>query len=329
MTFKALVLHEKDKGVEARIEQLDDSALPAGDVLVDVAWSGLNYKDGLILNGLGRLVRQYPHVPGIDLAGTVSASDNPAYKAGDPVVLTGWRVGETHWGGYAQRARVNAGWLTPLPAGLTARQAMAVGTAGFTAMMAVAALEEHGLTPERGEVLVTGAAGGLGSIAVNLLAKLGYRVVASSGRPETADYLHRLGAAEVIGREAVLNSSGKPLNSERWAGVVDSVGGDTLAGVLSSLRHGASIAVCGNAGGVPFSSTVLPFLLRGNNLLGIDSVLCPPDRRVTLWQRIASTLSLDLLEDVVETAGLDDLPALGAKILKGGVRGRVVVDLAK
>lgn len=325
--FPALMLDEEAGKVRASIHRLSVADLPAGDVTVAIDYSTLNYKDGMILNGLGRLVRTYPHVPGIDFAGTVEASDAAAYKPGDKVILTGWRVGETHWGGYAGKARVKADWLVPLPAGLSTRRAMAVGTAGFTAMLAVMALEEHGLRPgAEGEVLVTGAAGGLGSIAVVLLSRLGYRVAASTGRASQHDYLRALGAATIVDRAEIGAVPAKPLLPERWAGVIDSVGGTTLANCLTSLRMRAAVASCGNAGGIDLACTVLPFLLRGASILGIDSVMCPPPRRLEAWRRLTEVLPPDLLDSLTTEARLPDLPELGAKILKGEVRGRVVVD---
>jgi acrylyl-CoA reductase (NADPH) len=325
--FKALLLEEKDGKVVPRMAELAEDALPAGDVTVAVEHSTLNYKDGLILQGLGRLVRQYPHVPGIDFAGRVLSSETPAWREGDPVVLTGWRVGEAHWGGYSLKARVKGDWLVTLPAGLTTRQAMAIGTAGFTAMLAVMALEDHGLTPDKGEVLVTGAAGGVGSVATAILAKLGYQVAASTGRPETHDYLRKLGATSIIERTSIEKLSGKPLEGERWAGCIDAVGGSTLAQVLTQLKYHASVAACGLAGGAKLEATVIPFLLRGVNLLGIDSVMCPKPRREQAWARLARDLPLALLESMITEAKLEDLPRLAGEILAGKVRGRVVVDL--
>jgi acrylyl-CoA reductase (NADPH) len=325
--FPALMLDEDGGKVRASIRRLSENDLPAGDVTVRVDYSTLNYKDGLILNGLGRLVRTYPHVPGVDFAGTVESSDSAEYKPGDKVILTGWRVGETHWGGFAAKARVKADWLVPLPAGLTTRRAMAIGTAGFTAMLAVMALEEHGLqTANDGEVLVTGAAGGLGSVAVVLLSKLGYRVAASTGRASQHDYLRTLGAGTIVDRAEIGLPPAKPLLSERWAGVVDSVGGPTLANCVASLRMRAAVAACGNAGGVEFACTVLPFLLRGASILGIDSVMCPKPRRMEAWRRLSELLPADLLDSLTTEARLAELPELAAKILKGEVRGRVVVD---
>lgn len=324
---KALVLREADGKVQARIERIDESALPPGEVTVAVEYSTLNYKDGLILNGLGRLVRNYPHVPGIDFAGTVEQSASAAYKPGDKVVLTGWRVGELSWGGYAEKARVKAAHLVALPPGLTTRRAMAIGTAGFTAMLAVMALEAHGLAPEQGEVLVTGAAGGVGSIALSVLAGLGYRVIASTGRPEQHEFLRGLGAAGFLDRAELAKPPARPLDAERWAGAVDAVGSTTLANLLTQLKYGGSVAACGLAGGNDLPATVIPFLLRGVNLLGIDSVMCPVERRRAAWSRLTRDLPMEKLDALTETVPLEALPALGQKILKGGVRGRVVVDL--
>src|SRR5262245_32709870 len=288
MTFTALVLEEADGKIRSSLQQLDEERLPPGDVTLRVSHSTLNYKDGMILSGLGRLVRKYPHVPGVDFAGTVEASDNPGFKPGDAVVLTGWRVGEMHWGGYATRARVKGDWLVKLPKGLNARQAMAIGTAGFTSMLCVMALEAHGLKPDQGEVLVTGAAGGVGSVATAVLAKLGYNVVCSTGRAATHDYLRGLGATSLIDRASIATPSGKPLDAERFAGCVDSVGGSTLAAILPQMKYRASVAACGLAGGTKLDTTVIPFLLRGVNLLGIDSVMCPMALRQDAWKRLAS-----------------------------------------
>ncbi|MGH7089441.1 MAG: MDR family oxidoreductase, partial [Stellaceae bacterium] len=277
--------------------------------------------------GIGRLVRTYPHVPGIDFAGTIERSDAPAFKPGDPVILTGWRVGELRWGGYAQKARAEARELVKLPQGMSLKQAMAIGTAGFTAMLAVMGLEQHGLTPGAGEVLVTGAAGGLGSVAVALLVRLGHRVTASTGRPETHDYLRGLGAASMVDRAALAKAPERPLLAERWAGAIDAVGGATLAHILAELRYGASVAACGLAGGSDFPASVIPFLLRGVNVLGIDSVMCPIERRQAAWTRLAQELPAAVLEGMTETVRLEDLPRLAPRMLAGGVRGRVVVDL--
>lgn len=328
MTFRALVVEKDDEGkTSASVQQLDEAQLPEGDVTVAVEYSTVNYKDGLCIGPGGGLVRSYPHVPGIDFAGRVEHSDNPAYKAGDPVVLTGWRVGEAHWGGYAEKARVKADWLVPLPEGLSARAAMAVGTAGFTAMLAIMALEDHGLSPDQGEVLVTGAAGGVGSVATAILANLGYQVAAVTGRPEQAAYLEGLGASRIVARSELNETVKRPLEAETWAGCVDAVGGDMLARVLGQMKYGASVAAVGLAGGAGLPATVIPFLLRGVNLLGIDSVMQPYENRLRAWERIARDLPMDKLEAMIVPAGLEDLPALGKSILKGGVRGRVVVDV--
>jgi len=326
-TFRALVLHEEGGKVVPRIEAVDEARLPAGEVTVAVECSTLNYKDGMILQGIGRLVRNYPLVPGIDFAGTVELSDSPEFKPGDPVILTGWRVGEAQWGGYAQKARVPASYLVRRPDGLSARQAMAIGTAGFTAMLAVVALERHGLRPGGGDVLVTGAAGGVGSVAVTLLSRLGHRVVASTGRPEQRDYLTELGAAELIDRAILSAKPTRPLDRERWAGAIDAVGGNTLATILTQLNYRASVAACGLAGGSDLPATVIPFLLRGVNLLGIDSVMCPRDDRIAAWQRLAQDLPLEKLDRMTQTVPLSALPDLAPEILGGQVRGRIVVDV--
>lgn len=325
--FRALLVNKDETGQSsARVQALPDDRLPEGDVTVAVEYSTLNYKDGLCLTSGGGLVRRYPHVPGIDFAGTVETSNDPRYRPGDKVVLTGWRVGEAHWGGYATRARVSADWLVPLPDGLDTRQAMAVGTAGLTAMLAVLALEDHRLTPDKGEVLVTGAAGGVGSVAVALLATLGYEVAAVTGRPQTADYLRALGATRIVPRADLAETVKRPLETETWAGCIDAVGGAMLARILGQMQYGASVAAVGLAGGAGLPATVIPFLLRGVKLLGIDSVLCPYDDRVRAWTRIARDLPLDKLETMIHPATLSDLPELGAAILKGQVQGRVVVD---
>ncbi len=326
--FKALVLEESGGKVAQSLQTLDDAALPEGDVTVAVKYSTLNYKDGMILQGLGKLVRKYPHVPGIDFAGVIEKSDSTKFKPGDEVVLTGNRVGEIHWGGFAAKARVKADWLVPLPKGLSLKQSMALGTAGFTAMLAVMALEEHGLKPGgEGEVLVTGAAGGVGSVAVALLARLGHRVAAGTGRADTHDYLKTLGAATIVDRAELATPPKGPLGSERWSGAIDNVGGEQLGNVLASLRYWGSCAAVGNAGGIKFTTTVIPFLLRGINLLGIDSNTCPMARRREAWARLAKDMPLDKLDAMTETVGLADVAGLGGKILQGQVRGRTVVDL--
>ncbi|WP_171228721.1 acryloyl-CoA reductase [Ruegeria sp. HKCCA4008] len=328
--FNALVMDKDEESglATGSIKQLSVDDLPHGDVTVAVEYSTVNYKDGLCLSAKGGgLVRAYPHVPGIDYAGTVEASSDDRYKPGDKVVLTGWRVGEAHWGGYSQKANARADWLVPLPDGLTTRQAMAVGTAGFTAMLAVMALEDHGLTSDRGPVLVTGAAGGVGSVATAILGNLGYEVAAVTGRPETGDYLKSLGATTIVPRDDLNETTKRPLESETWAGCVDAVGGAMLARVLGQMKYGCSVAAVGLAGGAALPATVIPFLLRGVNLLGIDSVMQPYDNRVRAWKRIATDLPMDKLEAMVQPAGLSDLPQLGADILKGQVKGRVVVDV--
>ncbi|MDD9716435.1 acryloyl-CoA reductase [Dinoroseobacter sp. PD6] len=326
--MRALVVRKDgdDKPVAA-VEEITADDLPAGEVTVDVEFSTVNYKDGLCIGPGGGLVRNYPHVPGIDFAGTVASSDDDRYAPGDKVVLTGWRVGEAHWGGYAEQARVKADWLVPLPQGLTTRQAMAVGTAGFTAMLAVMALEDHGLAPGQGPVLVTGAAGGVGSVATAILAAKGYEVAGVTGRPETAEYLKSLGATQIVAREEVAETVKRPLESETWSGCVDAVGGAMLARVLGQMKYGASVAAVGLAGGAGLPATVIPFLLRGVNLLGIDSVMQPYENRMRAWKEIAEHLPMDKLEAMIQPATLEDLPALGRDILKGQVKGRVVVDV--
>ncbi len=324
--FNALVVEKDEEGkTHAAVKELSLDDLPAGDVTVAVEYSTVNYKDGLCIGPGGGLVRNYPHVPGIDFAGTVEASDDDRYKPGDKVVLTGWRVGEAHWGGYAQKARVKADWLVPLPDGIDTRQAMAVGTAGFTAMLAVMALERQGI--KDGPVLVTGAAGGVGSVATAILANLGYEVAGVTGRPETADYLTSLGAKRIVAREELNETTKRPLEGETWGGCVDAVGGVMLARVLGQMQYGASVAAVGLAGGANLPATVIPFLLRGVNLLGIDSVMQPYDNRVEAWLRVAKDLPMDKLEAMIQPAVLADLPELGRGILKGQVKGRVVVDV--
>lgn len=324
---QALVVRQVEGGVSAAVESLDEASLPDHPVQVAVDYSTINYKDGLVVTGAGGLVKRYPHVPGIDFAGTVHASADPRYRPGDRVVLTGWRVGELHWGGYAQRAAVSGDWLVPLPAGLSTRQAMVIGTAGFTAMLSIEALEANGLTPASGEVLVTGAAGGVGSMAIALLAKAGYQVVASTGRLSEAAYLQSLGAASVIDRSAFADPHKRPLEAERWAACIDSVGGNTLARVLTQMKYGGAVAAVGLAGGARLEHSVIPFLLRGVSLLGIDSVMCPTEKRVSAWARLARDLSPALLETMAVSATLADVPRLGADILQGQVRGRVVLDV--
>ena len=327
--FNALVVSKDEESCKtsAEVRQIGIDDLPEGDVTVAVEYSTVNYKDGLCIGPGGGLVRDYPHVPGIDFAGTVEESADSRYAPGDRVVLTGWRVGESRWGGYAQKARVKADMLVPLPDGLDCRQAMAVGTAGFTAMLAVMALEDHGLAPGAEPVLVTGAAGGVGSVATAILANLGHEVAAVTGRPETEEYLKGLGASSIVPRSEINETVKRPLETEAWSGCVDAVGGDMLARVLGQMKYGCSVAAVGLAGGAALPATVIPFLLRGVNLLGIDSVMRPYDDRVRAWGRIAKDLPMDRLEAMIRPATLADLPGLGADILRGGVQGRVVVDV--
>ena len=325
--FNALVVEKTESGTHAAVRKISYEDLPAGDVTVAVEYSTVNYKDGLCIGSGGGMVRNYPHIPGIDMAGVVEASEDPRYKSGDRVVLTGWLYGEAHWGGYSQKTRVNADWLVALPDGISTKQAMAVGTAGITAMFSVMALEAHGLKPEDGPVLLTGVAGGVGSIAAAILSNLGYEVTGVTGRPETADYLKSLGVSQIIAREEVSETTKRPLESAIWAGCIDAVGGQMLARVLGQMKYGASVAAVGNAGGVALPANVLPFLLRGINLLGIDSVNRPHDNRVEAWSRIAKDLPMEKLEGMITSATLADLPGLGKDILKGQVRGRIVVDV--
>lgn len=324
--FKALLITKTDSGHDTRLADLDAAELPEGEVTIRVEYSTINYKDGLAITGKGPVVRKYPMVPGIDLAGTVEASSNPEWKPGDKVVLNGWGVGESHWGGLAQKARVKSAWLVRLPPALTTRQAMSIGTAGYTAMLCVLALEKHGIAPGDGEILVTGAGGGVGSVAIALLSKLGYRVVASTGRAAEAGYLRSLGATEIMDR-AQLSAPGKPLQKERWAGAVDSVGSITLANVCATTRYRGAVAACGLAQGMDFPATVAPFILRGVTLYGIDSVMAPKALRLEAWSRLARDLDpakLDAITNEVPLAGA--IPAAG-DILAGSIRGRLVVDV--
>ena len=326
--FKAILITKDDAGYQARLQDVDDAVLPEGDVSVDVEFSTLNYKDGLAITGKSPVVRRFPLVPGIDFAGTVSASSNPAWHVGDRVILNGWGVGETHCGGLAQKARVKGEWLVALPKKFTARQAMAIGTAGYTAMLCVLALEKHGVTPADGEILVTGANGGVGSIAIALLARLGYPVVASTGRVAEADHLRALGAAEVIDRQE-LSSPGKPLGKERWAGVIDTVGSHTLANACATTRYHGAIAACGLAGGMDFPSSVAPFILRGITLYGIDSVMAPLALRQEAWLRLERDLDVAKLESITAEIALSEALTVAGELLEGKVRGRVVVDVKR
>lgn len=326
--FQALVMERTAEVATPVIRAVDEADLPPGNVTVAVEYSTLNYKDGLCMGPAGGgLVKTWPHVPGVDFAGTVEASEDPRYRPGDKVLLGGWRVGEIWWGGFAQKARVKADWLVPLPEGLTTRQAMAIGTAGLTSMLAVMALEAHGLTPDKGEVLVTGAAGGVGSTAVAILAHLGYQVAAVTGRPETEAYLRDLGASRIVPRAELAETVKRPLETETWAGCIDAVGGAMLARVLGQMKYAASVAAVGLAGGAGLPASVIPFLLRGVNLLGIDSVMRPYPDRVKAWGRLVTDLPLDRLEHMILPATLADLPALAPAILKGEVKGRVVIDV--
>lgn len=328
--FKALMLTKPDeKTVAASIEEVSDDRLPAGDVLVDIDYSTLNYKDGLIIHNKAPLVRDFPHIPGVDFAGVVAKSEQSGFEKGDKVVLNGWGVGERHWGGLSERARVKGDWLVKLPSNWTTRNAMAVGTAGYTSMLSILDLEDHGMAPDKGEVLVTGGAGGVGSIAIALLAKLGYEVTASTGRPETHDYLTSLGASQFIDRSELSEETKRPMESARFQACIDAVGGSTLARVLGQLKPQGALAAVGNAGGQSFSGSVLPFLLRGVKLLGIDSVYQPKARREVAYQRLAKDLDLALLEANTAEVALSEAVDHAAAILKGQIRGRVVVDVRR
>jgi acrylyl-CoA reductase (NADPH) len=324
--FKAIVIEKADKGQAVSLTDFDEANLMDGDVTVNVHWSTVNYKDGLAITGRAPVVRRFPMIPGIDFVGEVEASSHPEWHVGDRVILNGWGVGETHLGAYGEKARVKSSWLVRLPERLTPREAMAIGTAGYTAMLAVMALERQGVKPGNGSVLVTGAAGGVGSVAVTLLSKLGYQVIASTGRPQEADYLKQLGAAEVIDR-AELSGPPKPLAKERWSGAIDSVGSTTLANVLSTTRYGGAVAACGLAGGMDLPSSVAPFILRGVSLLGIDSVQCPQNLRQEAWRRLESDLDRGKLETMTTQIGLGDVIETAGTILDGKVRGRIVVKV--
>lgn len=326
-TFTAFVAEEVNGKIQTALKDLTTANLPDGDVTVRVAYSTLNYKDGLAISGKAKIARRFPMVYGIDLAGTVEESRSPDYKPGDQVVITGWGLSETHWGGYSQKQRVKSKWLVPVPAPFTLKQAMAIGTAGFTAMLCVIGLEHMGVAPSNHEVVVTGAAGGVGSVAVALLAKLGYKVAASTGRMELREYLTALGASSIIERTTLATPSGRPLDAERWAGGVDSVGGETLATVLRGTRYGGAVAACGLAGGVNLPTSVMPFILRGVSLIGIDSVMCPRPKRLEAWKRLARDLPVDKLDAMTSVEPMSKLPALATEILNGQVRGRVVIDV--
>jgi acrylyl-CoA reductase (NADPH) len=325
-TFKAIRIDKADKGTTAALTQFDEADLMEGDVTVAVEWSTLNYKDGLAVTGKAPVVRRFPMIAGIDFAGTVEQSAHPGWKAGDKVVCTGWGLGETHLGAYAEKARVKGDWLVRLPEGMSPREAMAIGTAGLTAMLAVLALEKQGLAPNSGPMVVTGAAGGVGSVAISVLAKLGYHVIASTGRMSEAPYLKGLGAAEVIDRNE-LSGPAKPLAKERWAGGVDSVGSTTLANLLSMTKYGGAVAACGLAAGMDLPTSVAPFILRGVCLLGIDSVMCPINTRKVAWTRLAADLDRAKLTEITQEIGLEQVIGMGAEILKGKVRGRIAVKI--
>jgi acrylyl-CoA reductase (NADPH) len=325
-TFKAIVIDKTDTGQSASFADFDETNLMDGDVTVRVEWSTVNYKDGLALTGKAPVVRRFPMIPGVDLAGTVEASTHPRWKPGDKVICNGWGLGETHLGAYAQKARLKGDWLVPLPASMRARDAMAVGTAGYTAMMAVIALERHGVTPDRGPIIVTGAAGGVGSVAVAILAKLGYQVTASTGRLQESDYLVGLGATEIIDRKE-LSGPAKPLAKERWAGGIDAVGSHTLANILSTTRYHGAVAACGLAGGMDLPASVAPFILRGVALLGIDSVMCPIARRLEAWRRLETDLDRGKLAAMTSEVGFAEVISVAEPILAGQVRGRIVVKI--
>ena len=324
--FSASSIDKTDAGYQAALRELDESELPDGDVTVRVSYSGMNYKDALAITGKAPVVRRFPMVPGIDLAGVVEHSDSPSYAPGDRVLVNGWGIGETHWGGLAQRARVSADWLVPVPDAISERQAMSIGTAGYTAMLSLMTLESHGLTTDSGDVLVTGANGGVGGFAIALLACGGYSVVASTGRPAEADYLRRLGATTIIDR-AELSEPGRPLGKERWAAAIDSVGSHTLANACAGTKAGGAVAACGNAQGMDLPATVAPFILRGVSLLGINSVTQPRDKRVAAWNRLAAELDLDLLPAMSREVGLSEALSVANDLLDGRIRGRIVVDV--
>lgn len=328
-SFKALVVQKQEHGAQqVAIQTVSEQDLPPGDVLIAIRYSSLNYKDGLAVTGKGKIIRSFPMVPGVDLVGTVVSSDAPDYRAGDVVVLTGWGVGERHWGGYAQMARVRSEWLLPLPPGLRMEHAMAIGSAGLTAMLCVMALEEHTI-PTGKPLVVTGATGGVGSFAVTILANLGYEVVAATGRPELHDYLRQLGASAFLRREDLVEQAEKPLVSERWGGAIDTVGGKMLAGLFPAMAYGCSVAMCGLAADHTFSTTVYPFILRGVNALGIDSAMCPVDRRKEAWKRLATTLHPDQIDAIMQIIPLEEVPKFAHAIIEGKVRGRLVVDVGK
>ncbi|MDY4317237.1 MDR family oxidoreductase [Pectobacterium actinidiae] len=325
--MQALVLEQSDGLTHAQIREIDAEQLPAGDVTVDINWSGINYKDALAITGKGKIIRNFPMVPGIDFVGTVRHSDSDRFAVGQPVILTGWGVGENHWGGLAQQARVKSDWLVPLPASLDARKAMILGTAGFTAMLCVMALEDGGITPESGDIIVTGASGGVGSTAVALLAELGYQVTAVSGRADNTDYLKKLGAKQVLDRSE-FSGSPRPLEKQRWAGAVDTVGDNVLATLLAQMDYNATVAACGLAGGIALPTTVMPFILRNVRLQGVDSVMAPLARRQQAWERLAAILPESFYQQVTQEIGLEDVPAVAAALLENKVTGRTLVKIS-
>ena len=325
-TFKALVLTQEEGKTHHQIRHLTVDDLPEGDVLVAVKYSSLNYKDCMAVKGRGKIVHQFPMIPGVDLTGEVLASDSPNFQAGDDILLTGWNVGERYWGGYTQRARLRSEWLIPLPDGLNGLRAMAIGSAGLTAMLCVMALEEQGITPDQGTILVTGASGGVGSVAVAILTELDYRVAAVTARRDKDDYLYQLGAAEIIDR-ADLERPARPLESQRWAGAIDTVGGKVLARLLAELNYGGTIAATGLTGGSELNTTVMPFILRAIKLVGVESTTCPAGLRKTAWARLAKELPVDLLEQIFQVISLEEVPQFAESLLAGQINGRVVVDV--
>lgn len=324
--FKAILINKEDDNYSASLQEIDESQLPEGNVSIDVQYSTLNYKDGLAITGKSPVVRKFPMVPGVDLVGTVESTTHPEFKIGDSVVLNGWGVGETHWGGLAQKARLNGDWLVPLPKTFTPKQAMSIGTAGYTAMLCIMALEQHGVIPERGEILVTGATGGVGSVAVALLARLGYQVVAMTGKAEESEYVTALGASEVMARSEYAEP-GRPMAKERWAGVVDVVGSHVLANACAATKYGGTVAACGLAGGFDLKTTVMPFILRGVTLAGVDSVMCPQEKRLEAWRRLEQNLDLSKLDNIAHEIGLSSAIETAGKLLEGKVRGRVIVNV--
>ena len=324
--FKAVLINKEQDNYSAQLQEIEESNLPEGNVTIDVQYSTLNYKDGLAITGKSPVVRKFPMVPGIDLVGTVASTTHPDFKAGDAVVLNGWGVGETHWGGLAQKARLNGDWLVPLPSSFSPKQAMSIGTAGYTAMLCIMALEQHGITPDSGEILVTGATGGVGSVAVALLAKLGYQVVAMTGRAEESEFVSALGASEIMARSEYAEP-GRPLAKERWAGVIDVVGSHVLANACAATKYGGTVAACGLAGGFDLKTTVMPFILRGVTLAGVDSVMCPQDKRLEAWSRLEQDLDLSKLDDIAHEIGLSEAIETARSLLDGKLRGRVIVDV--